>query len=67
VPIQLFGKTLITAQRDMKGSTQTFLIYTAGHVTVVKNGVCEDWSNNEHGRPTRYSVQSIYEVTVAIY
>lgn len=57
----LYGKTLKTIQRDPKMNTGTFLIYTKRHVTVMKDGVCEDWSNNEI-RPTLYKVESVYEI-----
>ena len=57
----LYGKTLKTIQRDPKMKTGTFLIYTARHVTVMKDGVCEDWSNNEI-RPTLYKIESVYEI-----
>ena len=57
----LYGKTLKTIQRSNNMSMGTFLIYTKRHVTVMKDGVCEDWSNNEI-RPTLYKVESVYEV-----
>ena len=57
----LYGKTLKTIQRSNNMSMGTFLVYTKRHVTVMKDGVCEDWSNNEI-RPTLYKVESVYEV-----
>jgi len=57
----LYGKTLKTIQRSNNMSMGTFLIYTKQHVTVMKDGVCEDWSNNEI-RPTLYKVESVYEI-----
>lgn len=58
-----FGRTLKTMQDKLAGTTGTYLVYTKGHVTVIKDGVCEDWCNNEHGRKTMYRIESIYEVT----
>jgi hypothetical protein len=57
----LYGKTLKTIQRSNNMSMGTFLIYTAKHVTVMKDGKCEDWSNNEI-RPSLYKIESVYEV-----
>jgi hypothetical protein len=56
------AKTLISAQQVMKNTKGTYFVYTRGHVTAIKDGVCEDWSNNEHGRRTRYKVESIYKI-----
>lgn len=56
------AKTLISIQREFKNRKGTFFVYTNRHVTCIKDGVCEDWSNNEHGRPTKYKVLSVYEV-----
>tara|TARA_R100000951_G_scaffold114326_2_gene118356 strand:+ start:327 stop:746 length:420 start_codon:yes stop_codon:yes gene_type:complete len=58
-----FGRTLKTMQDKLAGTKGTYLIYTKQHVTVIKDGVCEDWCNNEHGRVTLYRIESIYEVT----
>lgn len=59
-----YGKTLTTVQRDLGRAGGTWLVYTAEHVTVIKDGQCEDWSNNEI-RPSRYAVESIYKVEEA--
>tara|TARA_R110000868_G_scaffold47032_4_gene154706 strand:- start:1341 stop:1751 length:411 start_codon:yes stop_codon:yes gene_type:complete len=56
------AKTLISAQQVMKNTKGTYFVYTKGHVTAIRDGVCEDWSNNEHGRRTRYKVESIYKI-----
>lgn len=57
----LYPATLKTIQRSSQMRKGTFLVYTKQHVTVIKDGVCEDWSNNEI-RPTLYRVESVYEV-----
>jgi hypothetical protein len=57
------SKTLITVQKELANTKGTYFVYTARHVTAIKDGVCEDWSNNEHGRPTRYAIESVYKVT----
>lgn len=59
-----YGKTLTTAQRDLCRAGGTWLVYTARHVTVIKDGQCEDWSNNDY-LPSRYAVESIYKVEEA--
>lgn len=59
-----YGKTLTTVQRDLGKAGGTWLVYTAEHVTTIKDGKCEDWSNNEI-RPSRYAVESIYKVEEA--
>ena len=56
------GKTLISIQREFADRKGTYFIYTKGHVTCIRDGVCEDWSNNEHGRKTRYAIESVYEI-----
>lgn len=57
------SKTLITIQRELAGTTGTYFVYTDRHVTAIRDGVCEDWANNEHGRPTKYKIWSIYKIT----
>ena len=57
------SKTLITIQRELAGTTGTYFVYTDQHVTCIRDGVCEDWSNNEHGRKTKYKIWGIYKVT----
>mgnify|MGYP003633374881 FL=1 len=56
------AKTLISAQEMLKNTKGTYFVYTSSHVTAIKDGVCEDWSNNDHGRRTRYRVESIYKI-----
>ena len=56
------AKTLISAQEMLKNTKGTYFVYTKKHVTAIKDGVREDWSNNEHGRRTRYRVESIYKI-----
>lgn len=41
--------------------TGTFMVYTSGHVSAVKDGVLEDWSARQ-GRGARKRVLSIYRV-----
>ena len=56
------AKTLVTAQRALQGTKGTYFIYTSRHVTCIKDGVCEDWSNNEFGQKKLYRVESIYKI-----
>lgn len=62
-PVEYKSKTLISIQREFAKKSGTYFVYTQRHVTAIKDGVCEDWANNEHGRPTRYKVISVYKVT----
>lgn len=55
--------TLISIQQELANTEGTYFVYTKRHVTAIHNGICEDWSNNEHGRRTRYSVESVWKVT----
>lgn len=57
------SKTLISIQREFAKKSGTYFVYTGRHVTAIKDGVCEDWANNEHGRKTRYKVWSVYKIT----
>ena len=56
------AKTLVTAQRVLENTKGTYFVYTKQHVTAIKDGVCEDWSNNEFGRKKLYRVESIYKI-----
>ena len=49
---------LVTKRLPNKG---TFLVYTCGHVSVVKDGILEDWSARK-GRGARKRIISIYRV-----
>lgn len=60
--VEVKSKTLITIQKELANTKGTYFVYTRRHVTAIKDGVCEDWSNNEHGRPTRYKIESVYRV-----
>lgn len=59
-----YGKTLTTVQRDLGKLGGTWLVYSARHVTTIKDGKCEDWASNEL-HPSRYRVESIYKVEEA--
>ena len=55
--------TLISIQQELANTEGTYFVYTKRHVTAIHNGICEDWSNNEYGRRTRYNVESVWKVT----
>ena len=55
------AKTPVSAQRALSKTTGTYFIYTKNHVATVQDGVCEDWSNNEH-RKNLDRVESIYKI-----
>ena len=59
---EAYGKTLTTAQRDLCKIGGTWLVYSKGHVTTIKEGKCEDWASNDY-KPSRYKVESIYHVS----
>ena len=56
-----YGKTLRTIQRDLAAQGGNYLVYTRGHVVAVKEGSCEDWSNNLL-RPSSHPVEFLYEL-----
>ncbi len=56
-----YGKTLTTVQRDLGKLGGTWLVYSARHVTTIKDGKCEDWASNDY-KPSRYKVESIYQI-----
>ena len=55
------AKTPVSAQRALSKTTGTYFIYTKNHVATVQDGVCEDWSNNDH-RKNLDRVESIYKI-----
>ena len=50
------GFTLMTATRNLP-KQGTFLVYTRGHVTCIRDGILEDWSAQ-----SRKSVLSVFKV-----
>ena len=57
------SKTLITVQNELANTEGTYFVYTREHVTCIQDGVCEDWTNNEQGRRTKYAIRSVYKIT----
>jgi len=55
------AKTPVSAQKALKNTKGTYFIYTKNHVATVQDGVCQDWSNNEH-RKNLDRVESIYKI-----
>ena len=55
------AKTPVSAQRALSKTKGTYFIYTKNHVATVHDGVCQDWSNNDH-RKNLDRVESIYKI-----
>lgn len=55
------AKTPVSAQRALAKTKGTYFIYTKNHVATVQDGVCQDWSNNDH-RKNLDRVESIYKI-----
>jgi hypothetical protein len=55
------AKTPVSAQRALAKTTGTYFIYTKNHVATVQDGVCHDWSNNDH-KKNLDRVESIYKI-----
>ena len=55
------GLTPVSAQRALAKTKGTYFIYTKNHVATIQDGVCEDWSNNDHRRNLD-RVESIYKI-----
>lgn len=53
--------TLLTAERLLKGTQGTFLVYSSCHVSAVHNGTMYDWAAGG----SRKRVQGIYRVVKA--
>lgn len=59
--VPMAAKTVASAEKALKGTQGTFLIYSSGHVSAVHNGTMYDWAAGG----SRKRIKSIYKAVIA--